>query len=173
MCSLFFFLFLLLPDPRDRYEQVQEPLHEAAAGAAPVPPAANNANPFAALFAQQQQQQPNAQAPAQAGGPLPNPWGAAGGAGAGAGAGAGTGGVPGLGAAGVGGGNLADLLANPAIQQMTQQMMQNPAMMEGLLRNHPLMGGGGVGAAGVGFVPADLPVILDPATQARYAQVRP
>jgi small glutamine-rich tetratricopeptide repeat-containing protein alpha len=52
--------------------------------------------------------------------------------------GAGAGGMPDLsslagmfgGAGGGGGGGLADLLSNPAMQQMAASMMQNPAMMQ-------------------------------------------
>lgn len=56
-----------------------------------------------------------------------------GGAGAGA-AGAGAGGMPDLSGLasmlGGGGGGLADLMSNPALQQMASSMMQNPAMMQ-------------------------------------------
>lgn len=54
--------------------------------------------------------------------------------GAGAGAGAGAGGMPDLSGLasmlGGGGGGLADLMSNPALQQMASSMMQNPAMMQ-------------------------------------------
>lgn len=53
---------------------------------------------------------------------------------AGAGAGAGAGGMPDLSGLasmlGGGGGGLADLMSNPAMQQMASSMMQNPAMMQ-------------------------------------------
>ncbi len=34
--------------------------------------------------------------------------------------------------------NLGELLQNPMVQQMTQQMMQNPQLMENLVRSFPL-----------------------------------
>ncbi len=154
---------------RRMYQDVQEPLENAAAQA----PAAEN--PFASLFAQQQGGAAPAAAAAPAGGPLPNPWGG-GGAAAGAGAGVGAGAA---GAAG-GAGGLADMFQNPMVQQMTQQMLQNPQMMENIMRGAgPLMGGGagaglgGLGGIGIAGIPApDLPIMLDPATLARYQQVQ-
>lgn len=136
---------------RQVHEQIQEPLYGAAADAASSAsagaPAAGSgaANPFAALFQQ-------GGSPAAAGSPgtgtapnsapLPNPWAPAapaGGAGAAAGAGMGAfpglgglGGFPGMpGAPGAGGmdaSQMAGLMGTPEMQEVTRQMMQDPAM---------------------------------------------
>lgn len=85
-----------------------------------------------------------------------------------------------------GGANFAELLQNPMVQQMTQQMMQNPQMMENLMRNNPLFGGAGgaganAGAAGAAPFAFGIPLggvgnvvplpSVDLQTQMRYPQV--
>ena len=58
---------------------------------------------------------------------------------------------------------------------MTQQMMQNPQLMENMMRNNPFLGGmaappaAGVFGGGSGLAPP--PPLLDAGLQARYAQV--
>jgi small glutamine-rich tetratricopeptide repeat-containing protein alpha len=85
----------------------------------------------------------------------------------GAGAGPASGGMPDLGGlasmlGGAGGGGLADLMNNPAMRQMAQNMMQNPAMMQmaqNMMQNPDALNsmmnglgslGGGLGGVGAG-----------------------
>lgn len=82
-----------------------------------------------------------------------------------------------------GGANFAELLQNPMVQQMTQQMMQNPQMMENLMRNNPFMNAAGGAANAGGAAPFAFGIPLAPVgnvvplpsvdlqTQMRYPQV--
>lgn len=71
----------------------------------------------------------------------------------------------------MGGVNMAELLNNPMVQQMTQQMMQNPQLMADLMRNNPLMGGAGAVPVAAFPLAGMPPPVLDPAAAMRYAQV--
>lgn len=116
---------------RNMFEEIHEPMMEATQQQQP---------------GSQNSQQSTAQPTTPVNSALPNPWGAPA-APAGAGVGGGAAGNPFAGFGGFGGANpfmqqQADpmaMLQNPAVQQMMQQMMQNPAMLEQMAAGDPML----------------------------------